>query len=134
MTESYFSAKPTARTKKRTYDIMPYALSHAETKPARNGELPARPARQALVYPALRFVERNQKGNYFRETQYTGRSDPDSSIGWFWSNDTRYILGTCHTASEPDTHSRLISPSVAKCRQCTSGNPFPSLVSIEKLA
>ena len=110
---------------------MPSALITLKQNPTDNGEHPALVIHPAFVYLALRFVERNQKGNYFRETQSSGRSVPVSSIGWLWSNDAPNVPGTSCTVSEPDTHLRWLSPSVAKGRKCTLGNPFPSPMCIE---
>ena len=58
---------------------------------------------------AVRFVERNQKGNYFRETQYAGRSVPVSSIGWLWSNGVLRLDKHFRVYPQLNTHSRLLS-------------------------
>jgi len=110
---------------------MPSVLITLKQNLKDNSEHPALVVPPAIVYLALRFVERNQKGNYFRETQFAGRSVPVSSIGWLWSNDVPNVPGTSYAVSEPDTHFRWLSPSVAKGRKCTLGYPFPSTVCIE---
>jgi len=90
------------------------------------------PPHLRLAYLALRFVERNQKGNYFRETQYSGRSIPVSSIGWLWFNGALLVAGTFALTPNRTHISDDFPPSLGEKSKMHLGESLPlSLISIE---
>jgi len=95
-------------------DTQPHAACpfHIALKQVRrsNGRHPVLVAQSASCLLAVRFVERNQKGNYFRETQFSGRSSPSRPIGWFWSNDVPNVTGTCVPSRTGHTFSTTYHP------------------------
>ena len=87
---------------------MPLRIANKQDRRG-NGGHPILAAQSGSYFLAVRFVERNQKGNYFRETQLSGRSVPVSSIGWFWSNDVPNAPLLSYRFV-PDTHLRQPFP------------------------